>query len=45
MYPIAIRIECLHMYRTKFIDPDRDLDCDPDDFATCKQGNRHRTSF
>ena len=30
----AIHIECLH--GTKFLDPDHDLDCDPDNFASYK---------
>ena len=30
---IAIQIECLH--RTKFIDPDRNLDSELDNFAPC----------
>ena len=33
---IAIHIECLH--KTKFLDPDRYLDCDLNNFALCKQG-------
>ena len=33
---IEIKIKCLHW--TKLIDPDGDLDCNPDNFALCKLG-------
>ena len=33
---IAIKIECLHS--TKFLDLDRDLDCNPDNFDLCERG-------
>ena len=33
---IAIQIECLH--RIKILDPECDLDYDPDNFAPCKWG-------
>ena len=36
MIQIAIQIECLR--GTKFFDPDCNLDCDPGNFALCKQG-------
>ena len=32
---IAIQIDCLH--GTKYLDPDRNLDCNTDYFALCKQ--------
>ena len=33
---IVIQIECLH--GSKYLDPDSDPDCDPNNFAQCTQG-------